>query len=214
MDEENKTQGEGKPSLDEALEMTRLMNIRMHAPRVKVPRPEGFEPKPVPNDPHSIFIYTNGPFILQLTGDGAIYSIQRGETFDDRIGKVIASVKGFMSQNGMDDPDKNYFPYREIKNDQGIVFKTYINDSIFKAEDGKQKIVRAAIAFFLDEHPLDAGSPEHPVNPDLYQLTLSIGPFDYPTEKLVSGTVDAGDKVTASLLDLFEKILAKLSIGN
>jgi len=201
------------PAIQQALEMARLANIRTHASRIKVPRPEGFEPQSVSNDPHEIFIYTRPPFMLQLVGDGLIYTIQKGETFDDRMQKVIAAMKQFMSkQDGMVEPDKYFLPYKEIANPQGVQFKTFIQDMIFSQGEQK-KFVRSAVAFFADSNPPHMGQPGSPVNPDFYQLVLSAGPFNYPSEQIILGEINSEDKATTSLLQTFENILNGISIG-
>ena len=201
------------PALQQMLEATRLANIRMHASRVKVPQPEGFEPQPVSGDPHEIFIYACPPFMLQLVGDGLVYAIQKGETFNDRMQKVIADMKQFITnQDSMTDPDKYFLSYKEITNPQGVQFKTFVQDMIFSQGEQK-KFVRSAVAFFADNNPPHIGEPGSPVNPDFYQLVLSAGPFSYPSEQIKLGEINPEDKPTASLLQIFNNVLAGISIG-
>ena len=186
--------------LQAAMEIARLANIRKHASRVKVPCPKDFKTLPVSSDPHEIFVYAKPPFMLQLVGDGLIYTIQKGETFDDRMNKVILDMKRM---------SKFFIPYKELTNKQGILFKTFVQDMIFPS-NGEKKIVRAAVAFFADNNPLGAQTP---VNPDFYQLVLSVGPFPYPPQQIKVGEISPDDQPTMNLLKTFEDILDRIVIA-
>ncbi len=131
-----------------AIEIVRLQNIRLHASRVKVPMPNNWKRQRVSDDPHEIFFYTNPPFKLRLFGDGVIYTIQKGETFDDRMQKVIANTKrSIADQDSLHntDPDKCLLPYKELTNPQGIQFKTFVQDIIY-IKDGLKRFIRSTVA--------------------------------------------------------------------
>ena len=152
-----------------------------------------------------IFSVRSGSFYEVFTGDGHLFSTQDGETFQDRIDKVIASVE---KQFNNDQVSIKIFYYKDYKNDQGFEFKIYIQDTISNNNDGRQQVSRAAVAYFLE----NTASPE---NPDFYQITLGYaGSFPMPTEKLKLGEVDPDDEVTTALLNPFYDILKGVKYKN
>lgn len=179
--------------------MARMLNYRTHAENLFVPLMNGFAKEPDSDNPQVIFIASGGGFTEQLVSDGPMSS---GETFDDRINLVVNNTRDFMKNENLEDPDKNFFYYKDFKTDN-FLFKVYIQDMIFMF-NGEKKVIRQLNSFFLEPH-------FH----DFYQLSLAAGPFTMPTEMLKTGIVDLeNDKVTQALVNMNDTLMANIKYNS
>lgn len=174
-------------------ETTKLANLKMHANILSVPVMNGLNLENVESLPQSIFIADGHGFMEQLTSDG---QMSPGETFEDRINLVIKNTIKFMKQQNVEDPETNFFFYKEYKNEHNFTFKIYVQDMIL--ENNGKKVIRQLSAFFIE-----------PRFNDFYQLSLGTGPFTWPTQMLKIGKVDIeNDEVTKNLVRILDSILS------
>ena len=165
-----------------AADAARIMNYRKHAEQLSVPVLKGFERKDDGN-PLTILLAEGYGFTEQLTSDGHIESDQ----FEQHVDLAINNTKQFMLNNGCENVDGSFIYYKDYKSET-FQFKLYFCDMIAQV-GGERKIIRQLIAYFFE-----------PKMRDFYQLTLSVGPFAMPTEKLKPGIIDLqDDQVTATL---------------
>lgn len=168
---------------------TKMANIGLHAEVLNIPLLNGFNVKEN-NNPQVILLamHEKMPMLEQVIGDG---SLVQGETFEDRIDKVINVTTDFMTNQGYVDSKKNYFYYKDLNNGT-FNFKVYVQDMIIN-----NKITRSINAFFVE-----------PRFNDFYQISLSLGHFPYPTKMLKVGMVDlVNDQITKMLIDGMDVIL-------
>lgn len=176
-----------------ATEMATIMNYKLHAEQLFVPLLKEFEVLK-PNNPKTLLVAKHKAFFEQFVTDGALGN----DTFEQRLELVVENVKKYMKQQGMQDPDKNYFYYKDFDNGT-FKFKIYVQDMIFKQGE-EEKLIRQFNAFFCE-----------PKFNDFYQLSLSAGPFIMPTQIIKISEVDLeNDRLTASLNDMFNVILENL----
>lgn len=173
-----------------------IMNLKLHAGTLYVPVLKSLELEATTDEPQSIFIAKGGGFTEQLVADGPL---REGETVEDRIEKVIVNIKQFMASNQMVDPEKHVFFYKDFQNENGFSFKVYVQDMIFSRDD-EQKIIRMLSGFFSSNDKFN----------DFYQLSLSVGPFSYPTTMLKPGIVDPDDAVTKQVITGLETIMSAI----
>lgn len=176
-----------------ANEMATIMNYKLHAEQLFVPLLKEFEVLK-PNNPKTLLVAKHNAFFEQFVTDGALGN----DTFEQRLELVIENVKKYMKQQGMQDPDKNYFYFKDLDNGT-FKFKVYVQDMVFKQGE-EEKFIRQLNAFFHE-----------PKFNDFYQVSLSVGPFLMPSEIVKIGEVDLeNDRLTASLNNMFNVILENL----
>lgn len=178
-------------------DMARVMNYRLHAEQLFIPVLNDFQVQD-DNNPQTVLLASGHGFIEQLTSDGHIEDAE----FDERINLVIAKTKKFMKNNGMENVDNSFIPYKDYNN--GVFdFKLYVQDMIIPVQ-GEKKVIRNFLAFFVE-----------PKMHDFYQLSLGVGPFTIPTEQLKTGVIDLeNDQVTISLNNLMKTLLDNLKYKN
>ena len=170
-----------KPAVDIATDMAKNMNYRLHAEQLNIPI-LNFLKVEESQFPQVILFATGEGFLEQFISDGFI---EEGE-FENRINIFINSIKK--------EQKTDFFYFKDYSNGT-FNFKLYFQDLYIE-----DKIVRVINAFFVE-----------PKMHDLYQLTLSAGPFNMPTEMLKPGIIDLeNDKVTLSLNNLMMQLLNEL----
>ena len=173
-----------------ASDMARIMNYRLHAEQLSVPVLNGFQIEN-DNNPQTILLASGHGFTEQLVSDGYIEDGQ----FEQRLNLVINNTKQFMTNSGCENAE-NSFIYHKDYNNGVFNFKVYVCDMIIPAGNEK-KIIRQFNAYFVE-----------PKMHDFYQLSLSAGPFNMPTEQLKVGIIDLqNDQVTLSLDNLMKTLL-------
>ncbi len=185
------------PQTNEAIDIARMMNYRLHAEQLFVPLLNGFQIEN-DNNPQTILLASGHGYIEQLTSDGYIDDGQ----FEQRIDLVIKKTKDFMRSNSCENVDNSFIHYKDYNN--GIFnFKLYFQDIIIPVQNGK-KVIRNLLAFFVE-----------PKMHDFYQFSLGAGPFTMPTELLKVGMVDLqSDQVTIALDKLMMLLLNNLKYKN
>lgn len=178
-------------------EMADTLNYKLHAEGLNIPILEGFQ-KQENDNPQVVLLATKSGFVEQLVSDG---HINDGE-FEERINFVINNTKQFMKNNGCENVD-NSFMFHEDYNNETFKFKVYVCDMIIP--DGtEKKVIRQFNAYFID-----------PKMNDFYQLSLSTGPFAFPTEQLKLGVIDLqSDQITFSLNSLMHILMNNLKYKN
>lgn len=180
-----------------ANDMAKIMNYRLHAEQLFVPLLKDFEVMK-PGNPKTLLMAKHNAFFEQLVTDGYLGN----DTFEERIELIIENVKKYMKHQNMQDPDKNYFYYKDFDNGT-FKFKIYVQDMIFKQGE-EEKFIRQFNAFFHE-----------PKFNDFYQLSLSVGPFMMPCQIIKIGEVDLeNDKLTANTLNMLNVILENLKYRN
>ena len=172
-------------------DIARIMNYRLHAEKLNIPILNGFQ---VQNDqnPQTILLASKDGFMEQLVSDGYIAD---GE-FEQRIDLVIKNTIEGMKNSGM---DVNFIYYKDYNNNT-FNFKLYVQDMIINMPS-EQKVIRSFNAFFVE-----------PRMHDFYQLSISVGPFDMPTNQLKLGTIDLSqDQITILLDNLMKTLLDNLT---
>lgn len=111
------------------------------------------------------------------------------EYIKDEVKKRIKKIKEYSKDNSA----KNIFFYKEYE--KYFVFKIYVEDVFIDNGDNKN-ILRVMSAYF--------SSYKEDI---LYKVSLSVGPFKYPTETLIIGEINENDKLTMSMLNMFYEIL-------
>jgi len=183
--------------ISELNKMQGLINLRKHAENIMIPVLKDFKVQDSPN-PQSILVArsTDNAFIEQFIADGPM---QDGETFQDRINLVIERLNLYIENDPHHCEESGYFYYKDFENND-FQYKIYIHDFVIKRDDGQKLITRMASGFFLE-----------PRFNDFYQISLAVGPFNFPTEILKLGEVDLEhDGITNALITMFEVILEKL----
>lgn len=176
-----------------AMEIAKMMNYRMHARNLFIPILDNFEVKNDDN-PQTILLAKGDGVVEQLTSDGYVDESK----FDERIDKVINNSKKFMKTIACQNVDNSFIYYKDYSN--GIFnFKLYFCDMIIPS-NAQYKVIRQLNAYFVE-----------PIMHDFYQLSLSVGPFKYPTEDLKTGMIDlTNDSVTRSLDALMKQLMDSL----
>lgn len=122
-----------------------------------------------------------------------------GETFDMRINHTIADLNKTLLDSPQYLEGTQCFFYKDYKN-KDFDFKVYVQDVIAKTNETKTVILRMVLAYFLE--------PKFNV---VYRLSITCGPFNYPSNDLILGKVDLeNDKVTKILIGLLEQLMDNL----
>ena len=176
-----------------AMEIAKTMNYRMHAENLSIPVLDKFEVKNADN-PQTVLLAIGNGLIEQLTSDGYVDESK----FDERIDLVIKNAKEFMKENACQNIDNSFIYYEDYSN--GVFnFKLYFSDMIIPL-NGQYKVIRQLNAYFVE-----------PRMHDFYQLSISAGPFKYPTEDLKTGMIDlTNDSITHSLDTLMKQLMDNL----
>ena len=170
-------------------EMAEMLNYKKHAEILNVPIIQGFEIKN-DNNPQTILLAAKEGFVEQLVSDGPIGN----DNFEDRVNLVINNTKQFMKNNSEENVDNSFIYYKDYSN--GLFnFKIYVCDMVMTVT-GERKIIRQFNAYFVE-----------PKMRDFYQLSLSAGPFAFPTEQLKAGTLDLVNDQTTILLNNLMQVL-------
>ena len=180
-----------------AINMSKILNYRMHAEQLSIPVLNGFQVED-DNNPQTILLASGSGFVEQLVSDGYIEDDQ----FEQRINLVINKTKQIMINNGYENVDNSFIYHKEYNNGT-FNFKIYVCDMIIQINNEK-KIVRQFSAFFVE-----------PKMHDFYQLSLSGGPFNMSTEQLKPGVIDLqNDQITILLDNLMKTIMDNLKYKN
>lgn len=166
---------------------------REHAKILSIPLFNGFKQVEV-DSPQTVFITNNNHGIMyQVISDG---KMNEKEKISVRINGFVDKTLRYMKQQGFEYDDEKFFYYKDFDSDN-FGFKIYIQDIVMPEIN---KVIRSFNAFFIE--------PEYK---DFYQVTMSVGAYPYPTEKLKIGEVDLeNDPITKNVLDLFEKLLSNI----
>jgi len=184
-------------TVNQANDMARIANYRLHAENLSVPVMNGFEVLNN-NNPQTILLATGHGFTEQLVSDG---HIEDGE-FEKRIELVITKTKDFMKANGLENVENSFIPYKEY-NSEVFNYKLYVQDLIIPS-NGEKSVIRNMIAFFVE-----------PRMKDFYQLCIGVGPLKMPTEQLKIGVIDLqNDLITQSLDNIMKTLMDNLKYKN
>ena len=182
---------------DFSVDLARKMNFKLHAEQLDIPVVNGLQVLE-DGDPQTVLLASSQRFVEQLTSDGLVDK----DGFLQRIEDVIKSTKDFMTEIGCENVDNSFIFYKDYNN--GVFdFKIYVCD-IIKPIDGENKIIRQFNAYFVEPKDLD-----------FYQLSLSSGPFSYPSDQIKVGVVDLeNDLITNTLNDMMTHVLDNLKYKN
>ena len=173
--------------------MAKEMNFKEHAKILNIPLYNGFE-KIEDDNPQTVFITSsNNGIMYQVVSDG---KMNEKETINVRINFTIEKTLKFMKDQGFEVDDSTYFYYKDFDSDN-FGYKIYIQDIIIPSIN---KVLRNFNAFFIE-----------PKFKDFYQVSMSVGPFNYPTQQLKCGVVDLeNDSITKNVYQLFEYLLTDI----
>lgn len=177
--------------LEKVKEIAKTANIKMHAQSLNIPVIDGFEVMKTDNV-KTIFLAIDGNgFTQQMTGDGAL---NPGETLEDRVDFVMNDVAQFMKLNGDEEAGNRCFFVKDY--DNGVFkFKLYVQDLILQGN-----LLRMLSAFFVE-----------PKFNDFYQMSISVGPFPYPTTSFTVGSFNPDTEPISNLLiSMMEAVLQEL----
>ena len=165
-----------------AVDAARNINYRLHAEQLNIPIVKGFQLQKDEN-PQTIIFAAGQGITEQLVSDGYI---EDGK-FNERIELVIANTKEFMKTYNCEKIEDSFIYFKDYSN--GIFeYKLYFQDMIIPLESGKV-VLRSLNAYFVE-----------PKMHDFYQLSVTMGPFNLPTEFLKVGQIDLeNDKITKTL---------------
>ncbi|MBQ8424749.1 MAG: hypothetical protein IJX17_01855 [Clostridia bacterium] len=169
------------------------VNFREHAKILSIPLFNGFK-KVEPDNEQTVFLTNNNHGVMyQVTSDG---KMNEKEKINVRIKFVIERTLRYMKEQGFEAGDDTFFYYQDFDSDD-FGFKIYIQDIIMP---NNKKVIRSFNAFFIE-----------PQYKDFYQVVMSVGPFDYPTETLKVGEMDLDeDPITKNVMVLFEELLKNI----
>ncbi len=170
----------------------KFLNYKLHAQELNWELPEGYVEKEQ-NNPQVVKVAQASVGILfQAANDGALLL---GESFEDRIKKVIDKTVDYMKKSNCSHPDKNYFYFKDYTNGT-FNFKLYVQDLVSGG-----RVIRMLNAFFLE--------PRHN---EFYQISFSVGPFPFPTKILKVGEISKKpDPISSLLISHTEFVLSRLS---
>lgn len=177
-------------------DMARMLNYRTHAEQLFIPVLDGFQIIADEN-PQTVLHAEGHGFTEQLTSDGSLET----DTFESRIDLTINATKQYLKANGCEKAEESFIYYKDYNNGT-FTFKIYVCDIIIPRE--QKQVIRQFCAYFVE-----------PKMNDFYQLSLSAGPFNMPTEQLKPGIIDLeNDLVTQSLDNVLKVILDNLKYKN
>lgn len=190
---EQKEHENSKPQNDEdlvkiAARMAAVENLRLHAEKLSIPVVKGFEINNAnSNSPSLILSYTNGKGLTEsVVSDGPL---RPGETLEKRIDLILKNVVQYMKQYDPRNSEKNIVFWKDYS---GVFdFKVYFQDMVF---DGKY--TRQVNALFLE-----------PTFNDVYQLSLTAGPFKFDPEEFTIGEIDENDKLINVLKNIMDMLM-------
>ena len=182
---------------DFSIDMAKKVNFKLHANQLNIPVINGLQIMD-DGDPQTILLAASKRFVEQVTSDGAVDK----EPFLQRLESVITNTKKFMTENGCENVDNSFIFYKDYNN--GVFdFKVYVCDVITPI-NGEKKVIRQFNAYFVE-----------PKMMDFYQLSLSTGPFSYPTDQIKLGTIDLeNDQITNTLDNMLKTVLDGLKYKN
>ena len=190
---EERTEEDPKPQNDDdlvkvAARMAAVANLRLHAEKLSIPVVKGFEINNAnSNSPSLILSYTNGKGLTEsVVSDGPL---RPGESLDTRIDLILKNVVQYMKQYDERNSEKNIVFWKDYS---GVFdFKVFFQDMVF---DGKY--TRQVNALFLE-----------PTFNDVYQLSLTAGPFKYDPEEFTIGEIDDDDKLINVLKNIMDMLM-------
>ena len=171
-----------------AARMAAVENLRLHAEKLSIPVVKGFEINNAnSNSPSLILSYTNGKGLTEsVVSDGPL---RPGETLEKRIDLILKNVVQYMKKYDDRNSEKNIVFWKDYS---GVFdFKVYFQDMVF---DGKY--TRQVNALFLE-----------PKFNDVYQLSLTAGPFKYDPEEFTIGEIDDDDKLINVLKNIMDMLM-------
>lgn len=184
--------------LHTTINISKLLNCKLHAEKLNIPVYNNFK-LIYNNDPRIIISAKGNGFFEQLLSDGPL---KQDETFEDKINLVIKNTKEYMKSNCCDQVE-NSFRYLKDYSNGVFNFKIYMQDLIINNGNIK-KVIRTLNAFFVEKE----------FN-DFYQFSLSMGPFEFPTEQLILNKIDLeNDLNTKNLNNMMNQILENLKYKN
>ena len=171
----------------------KVQKYRLHAQELKFELPEGYTEKPQTNPQVVRFAQSNVGLLFQVAIDG---EMQLGETFENRIQRVVDKTVDYMKKSNCSHPDKNYFYLKDYTNG-AFNFKIYVQDIVTGG-----RVIRMLNAFFIE-----------PKYKEFYQISFSAGPFPFPTKILKVGEFPKNaDPISTLLLSHMEFVLSRLGI--
>lgn len=167
--------------------MATEMNYKLHAEQLDIPV-FNFMKREESSFPQVIVIASGNGYMEQFVSDGFI---KDGE-FESRINLVINNAKK------IEGIQNEFYYYKDYSN--GLFdFKLYFQDIIIPINGGN-KISRVLNAYFVE-----------PKMHDFYQFSLSVGPFDMPTNLLKPGLIDVeNDEITKKLSEMMKNLIDNL----
>ncbi len=182
---------------DFSIDLAKKMNFKLHAEQLDIPVINGLQVMD-DGDPQTVLLASSQRFVEQLTSDGSI----KKDEFLQRIDSVIENTKKYMAEMGCENVDNSFIFYKDYNN--GVFdFKIYVCDVITQI-NGEKKIIRQFNAYFVEPKMLD-----------FYQLSLSSGPFSYPSDQVKVGVIDLdNDLITSTLNNMMKHVLDNLKYKN
>lgn len=182
---------------DFSIDLATKLNFKLHADQLNIPVINGLQVLD-DEDPQTILLASSQRFVEQLTSDGAVDKDQ----FSQRLELVIENTKKYMVEMGCDNVDNSFIYYKDYNN--GVFnFKLYVCDVIVPI-NGEKKVIRQFNAYFVE-----------PKMMDFYQLSMSAGPFSYPTNQIKLGVIDLeNDQITITLDNMMKSVLDGLKYKN
>ena len=120
-----------------------------------------------------------------------IDEIKDDDKLDKLVDKEIKQRLKDIKEYSIDNNDDSIFFYKDYESN--FNFKIYVEDIFL---NGKKNIIRILSAYFIS-------SKENV----LYKVSLSVGPFKYPTGILKIGSLDEKDDLSNNMLAMFYEIL-------
>lgn len=169
------------------------INYKVHAGQLFIPLLNGLEIKES-EFPQMILLASTDSLVEQFVSEGYV----KEEDYENKLETLINEAKEYMKEKECIDVDKNYFYIKDYSN--GIFkYKLYIQDIVMEV-NGEKRINRMLNAFFIE-----------PRMSDLYQISLSAGPFSLEESKILLQKFDLeNDEVSIKLYELMKVILDNL----
>lgn len=170
---------------------------KKHAEVLNIPLFDGFKRVDAENE-QSIFVSSNNHGIMyQVVSDG---KMNEKEKINVRINMLIERTLRYMKSQGFKAGDDTFFYYKDFDSDD-FGFKIYIQDIIMPESN---KVIRSFNAFFIESEYRD-----------FYQVTMSVGPYDYPPKILKIGEANLEeDEITKNVMTFFEELLKNIKYKN
>ena len=168
--------------IDLVVEMAEISNYQLHGDLLMIPVLKGLEIREIPDNQVILFADKDN-LCEQLISDGHVEE----EDIEGRIENIIDSTKEYMKEVGCRELKNNFLFSKEYKTDN-FQFKVYVEDIVF--EDQEEMIIRQMNAYFYEKEM-----------EDMYQLSLSSGPYLLKDTSIKIGTIDLENDLITKELD-------------